>query len=515
MSSITDRRFGRRGQVLPIFAFGIVGILAIAALVFDVGRDLLERRAQQNAVDASALAGARYLTTTSDAISGLDCKALSTVAACAQAVQAARDLAARHGYVDGTNGVSVRVNIPPNAESKFNGAPGHIQVIIDDTFPSIFSGLLGINSHRIAALAVAGNNAGYSLPYGMIALNPHACGAGQIGGTGVIDINASVMVASDCQANPGSGSFQFDGSNATITADQCSTSGDSKLNGNPSNIDCNGSDAGTGTIVDDFTPQVTDPLAFLSAPTIGSASVPNPPTDMVVTGAHAGTNKAPNGCPGGTTTSTAASPSGCVIQYNRVKEVVIYPGVYWGGLKIKEASHDLTVYMMPGIYYMAGGGFEVSGQVRLQSIESFTNVAGLILPSVDTGGVLIYNGEGPNCSTIAGQCIGDIDFQGTTGGNSSIALYPYDGPTYTNMLMFQARSASSQPTVKISGNSTMALHGTIYLPKADFEYTGNGVGEILNAQVICDEFKVTGGGSLQVDYDPNEAVKVRGVGLVQ
>ena len=59
MSSTIDRR--ERGQVLVLFAGGLVGILAIAALVFDVGQNLLERREQQNASDAAALAGARWL----------------------------------------------------------------------------------------------------------------------------------------------------------------------------------------------------------------------------------------------------------------------------------------------------------------------------------------------------------------------------------------------------------------------------------------------------------------------
>ena len=46
-----------------IFAGGLVAICAIAAIVFDVGQNLLDRRAEQNASDAAALAGARYMAT--------------------------------------------------------------------------------------------------------------------------------------------------------------------------------------------------------------------------------------------------------------------------------------------------------------------------------------------------------------------------------------------------------------------------------------------------------------------
>jgi hypothetical protein len=37
----------------------------------------------------------------------------------------------------------------------------------------------------------------------------------------------------------------------------------------------------------------------------------------------------------------------------------------------------------------------------------------------------------------------------------------------------------------------------------------------LNAQVICETFKVSGGGSLTVTYDPDEALSFSGIGLVE
>ena len=44
-----------------LFAGGLVALLLMAALAFDVGMMLVERRDQQNAADAAALAGARYV----------------------------------------------------------------------------------------------------------------------------------------------------------------------------------------------------------------------------------------------------------------------------------------------------------------------------------------------------------------------------------------------------------------------------------------------------------------------
>ncbi|HKG55621.1 MAG TPA: pilus assembly protein TadG-related protein [Candidatus Limnocylindrales bacterium] len=55
-------RAGTDGQVLVIFAIGLVALLAFASLAFDIGRFYSERRFLQNAADAGALAAANALT---------------------------------------------------------------------------------------------------------------------------------------------------------------------------------------------------------------------------------------------------------------------------------------------------------------------------------------------------------------------------------------------------------------------------------------------------------------------
>lgn len=145
MSSITDRRRGERGQTLAIVAFGLIGILAVAALVFDVGQNLFDRRKQQDVADSAALAAARWLTTAA-------CKAAPSPANCPEAVDAASELIARHGYDPATQAT---INIPPDAASVFHGFPGYVQVTVDANRPSFFAGLLGLTSFRIAAMGRA------------------------------------------------------------------------------------------------------------------------------------------------------------------------------------------------------------------------------------------------------------------------------------------------------------------------------------------------------------------------
>src|SRR5262245_61887308 len=122
LSSTTDPRRAERGQILVIFAGGLVLILAVAALVFDVGQNLLDRRTEQNVSDAAALAGAQYVEGAGYAYHGF----CSAAPGGMPAVQAACDVAAESGYVDGANGRSVRIDLPPVFPSPFAGIPSHI-----------------------------------------------------------------------------------------------------------------------------------------------------------------------------------------------------------------------------------------------------------------------------------------------------------------------------------------------------------------------------------------------------
>jgi hypothetical protein len=241
----------------------------------------------------------------------------------------------------------------------------------------------------------------------------------------------------------------------------------------------------------------------------------------VITGPPgSGSNAIPNGCPGSTSPSTAASPTGCSLQYSKDKEIRIYPGVYWGGLLLKETggSTNLRVYMEPGIYYMAGGGLEVAGGITLRSVHpggtTFDN-------SSATMGVMIYNTDDPQYHTAcvngtgAGkQCISTIDFQ--TSNSSDVDLRGDKIDTaFKNLLFFQDPDASSQPAVSMEGHSTQTMFGTIYLPEAEFAYHGNGAGEALQTQIIVDTFTVTGNGIVDINYDAGAVYQFKGIGLVQ
>ena len=501
MSSTTERRQRRAGreggQVLAIFAFGLVGIMAVAALVFDVGQNLFERRKQQDASDAAALAGARFMV---EAASG--CKVTPNKVNCKKAVDAAQAIAEQHGF----EASQIEINIPPTSTSQFSGYPGHIQVTINSSRDSFFAGVLGLKNFAISAMAVAGNLDNYPYPYSFLALGDACPKSGHIGGNGTFNIEGNVFVNADC---PNPGSLVFDGNSATVNvAGDCGTAGTVGY-GPSTTVTC-------GSTTEDQDQQ-SDPLAGLGPPLIGTSNVPSPPTSMSVVGGAlktSGPNSA-RSCPGGATPGTAAAPKLCKIEVDSGSPVVrMYPGVYYGGVEIQEGPSDnLTVYMEPGIYYMAGGGFLVNGAVNLSTVASGTTTYG--------GGVMIYNGEDPYYGAAAcaagtapaGACIGSFDFQNTTGG--TILMHGYTGPTYTTLIVFQERHASSQPPVKLTGNSTMTIEGTFYLPEAGFEFQGNGQSTVLKAQIICETFDIQGNGNLTVTYDPDDGLLLDLVGLVQ
>jgi hypothetical protein len=503
LSSITDDRRRERGQVLVLMAGGMVAIFLIVALVYDVGQNLLDRRNQQNSADAAALAGARFLALPA-------CKPVGGVQpACPQAVAAAVDVATRNGYTDGVGGRTVEVLIPPNAESQFPGFPGHIQVVLGSTRGSFFTGVVGIVSQHVATIAVAANIDDFSLPFALLALNETACGSGHITGTGVININADIQVNSTCDS---SGALQIGGSGATINAAtaKCSATGTIKVNSGTLNC----------TRQEGVEPQLFPAIG-------GPALQPTPATPTVTGGITSGTprNKWTVGdtCPGqGVQQATIAVPKQCKIQSTNtaVAAVNLKPGTYPGGLLLTQAPGDaqLSVYMEPGIYYIGGGGFEVQGNIVLRSVEVGGSTFDLSSPTM---GVLIYNTDDPQyhdaclAGTAGGvQCIRAVDFN--TGPSSDVDLRGDKIDTaFKNLLLFQDAFASSQPPISMEGHSSQTLAGTIYIPEALLKYTGNGTGEILNTQVICDSFQVSGGGELSIDYDASAVYQFKGAGLVQ
>lgn len=123
----STRRPRQRGQILVLFVLGLVAMVAGVGLVIDGGFAFAQRRAEQNAADLAAFAGANAL------LSGKD------------ATSAARAASARNGYQHGTGGVSVGVTVAPTT------------VTVDITGPhrNYFAGVVGQGTWQVSVTATA------------------------------------------------------------------------------------------------------------------------------------------------------------------------------------------------------------------------------------------------------------------------------------------------------------------------------------------------------------------------
>ncbi len=160
----------------------------------------------------------------------------------------------------------------------------------------------------------------------------------------------------------------------------------------------------------------------------------------------------------------------------------ISPGVYRGGISI---TGQANVTMLPGVYYISGGGFSMTGQGNLTA-----------------DGVMIFND--PKSSSDV------VKISGSNGG--SVTMTPPTSGTYKGLTLFQDRSADQ--TMTISGNGSFRVTGTFYTANGLLTVTGNGAGRI-GSQYVSRLLDINGGGGLGIDYNPDQVIPRRVLGLVE
>ena len=483
---------GDRGQVLVLFAGGVLALLAVAALAFDVGMLYLERRDEQNAADAASLAGARYVFEP-------DCVAPTWT--CTEARSAALAVALDNGYDDAEPNETVTIHIPP-VQGRYIGLPNFIEVDIDAERASIFGGAIGQASWPISVFAVATNDQDLTFPFSMLALNKTACKAIHVSGQGEVIANGNVQSNSNGSETGcgGIGMSRTGGGEITITATDatCRAAGDIQ-------------NQGSGTMTCAQAPNsfaLPDPLGGLGDPTkpalaptmvqIGSPPKAIQPRCPGATGGGAPTETQTTGC------DVAGNGGGA--SSSRGTKWLLAPGLYPAGLTIDNQS---TVFLLPGIYWIGGGGLQVNGDaslIRVDSLATATTMNGLPMTNStcwddptdpckslwnsNGGGVLIFNSKLP---TAAG---GPIDIGGGGGVLFLKAFFdpvsdpPDDVEDYNNMSIYQDRTVTS--TVVFNGsNADAEVAGVVYVPSGHVQINGSS-SEFTLDQVIADTFTING-----------------------
>lgn len=473
-------------------------LLILAALAFDVGMMLVERRDQQNAADAAALAGARFV---------LDDPSRAEAAAVA--------IASRNGF-DDADPEEVSVYIPP-IHGTYRGFPGFIEVQIAADRPSIFGGILGRAVWPVGAYAVATNQQNLTFPFSMLALDPTACKAIQVTGGG--EVNAAGSVQSN-STGEGCG----DGSNISFSRTGLSTINIGE------DIYCRAvgviQDEGRGEM--DCTPApnsfgLPDPLIGLPPP--ASAKVLAPPMDWV------GPGTAPTGppkyCPGRTGADApreTGGPQPCDLGSSGYAGTawILHPGWYPHGLAV---TADSTAYLLPGIYWIGGNGITVKTGGWLMSIDepdqaqvdptlvAWEPARAAMTPPSGLGGVMIYNSDEP---ASGGGITQDSN-------ESVIKLMPLRGlpgtdPShiYNNIAIFQDRSLNAPgDDLTLNGSSSnTVVGGLVYIPAGDVKLNGN-EGTLTLGQVIAATYTIAGDGFFYItESDLFESIIVA-AGLVE
>lgn len=149
INATRSHRDDNRGQILPIFALMLVFLVAMVGLVIDGGSTFAQRRAEQNAADLAALAGANaWLVDTNMATRT------------GSAISAARAVAKQNGYEDGVGGQTVTVT------TAVYGAGQSVKVDITAPHRNHFAAILpgqaswNVSTTATAAVGIAGGARG-------------------------------------------------------------------------------------------------------------------------------------------------------------------------------------------------------------------------------------------------------------------------------------------------------------------------------------------------------------------
>lgn len=505
----------QQGQILVLFTGGLLLLLAIAALVIDIGFVWMIRRQEQNAADPGALAAARYIRVPPP---GPDTVRMFR-AACFYARENGFFASASSNNNDPTgcvpandeNGAVLEIFYPPSITATgFAGLDKHVEVRISRPHRTFFASVVGLPTIGVASSAVAAWNDHDSNSSSLIALDPHVCPGGEIGGDASVEIRpvggvqgGYIQINSDCSSGTnampdtcenGSAAYKVHG-NGSVRAPHTYVRGICAKDGNPIIQPPNSITEGAN--------YVDDPLMGLLPPPQDPAGAWCEPSNYFLQ-------------------PTGPRSRGCT--YGGTGTYVLDPGTYYGGIRV--GGGGPTLVFQPGIYIMAGGGLNATrGELSAAAGD-------MMIFSTDN-----FNWYGSRCRSLApnpnDQCQGDISFNGNNLeiDLSGLAVDPCPpvsstGCPYVGMLFWQDGGASDDdPLIDVEGGVSLYLSGTIYNPDGHVKLNGNGsttgcsgAGTFQNCaavQIIANTFSILGTNDLLMPYDPTKLYHLDLRGLVK
>jgi Flp pilus assembly protein TadG len=421
-------RKSERGQALVFAAIGLVALLGFVGLGIDMGTLRYQKRLQQTAADAAALAGATNLPPYSGIQAG------------------AQNAASGNGFADNSGGggacatpstnlavgaVVVTVCNPPITGPHIGNA-NYVETYVSVGQPTYFIKIFGINTETVTARAVATNFSGATKGSSnfncVITLGPPSSSIEGVNINGSATLNAPTCGIAD------NGNYNTKGNSLIVSAGTFGVSGSANISGPGGSVTCS---SGQSACPSYGTPAVSNPLTSLTPPCSPCAA----------------------------TGSISISGNGTFIEN---------PGIY-NSISISGTGNNKTpsVTFNPGVYVVTGGNFTLKGNATVSGdgvMFYFTNGATLDasgggnnldfqLTPPTTGpyqGILFY--QDPN-DTSGPQLGGDN--QSNFGG---ILYFPKAQLTFFGNNVTYSTGMVVADAIALSGNPTVNLQGQAGLP---------------------------------------------------
>jgi Flp pilus assembly protein TadG len=379
------------GQIIVLFTLVLLVMVAVAGMLLDGGMASQTRRQAQAAADTAALAAAQQIAI---GVSG---------------ATAAQTLAAANGFPNATTDCSgqsingVTVNNPPTSGS-YSGQSGYVEVTVQRPMKTGFSGLVGQSCWMVSARAVAAINSSAVAACSFCSLNDsdknhtlvlknsstlRVDGEIYVNSTNGYDSKNGIATCTLKSWNVCGDGFDVFGDGGSISAKAIAVAGgwethdlniatadglDKDADGTDCDYHPNPPAQAQSANVCIHMPQIPDPLNDSTKP--GNVVIPPTPGARPIAGT--------NGCPSYATSSTGTTTKAAQLVLSSGSPTIC-PGTYYGGIKI---SSSASVTMVPGVYNIVGGGFQVLNSASLDG----------------SAGVMIYNssGSGEAASTTPG-----------------------------------------------------------------------------------------------------------------
>jgi len=480
------------GQVLVLFAGGLIGLLALIALALDISSVFALQRMERSTADAAALAGAQDLQTPgSRAVGSTDyvnarTHALQNLASKLGATSAPSCSTALDIVDCAIPGTPFEVSVKtPSPSALYVDATRAVQVTVRQRdVPLTFARLFGQHDWNVAQTSVAGLD--YSGQYAVLTLRPPD--SGRDGNEGDITINGT-----------GSAVRAIDGDIGMNTG--------AKLNGHSATV----------FVPDGYYVRYYGATTEYSTPPGAAAQkqlralIPDPKYPIPSSaGVPAGGTDAGAACTAARATSvtngylTAAQAAGATCRT---------PGVYSAELKIGNSG---IVLLEPGVYFL-NGGVENKG-ILIGGYTANSPGVALIVPQSKA---FISDGGGGGSANVLALNRGSA-FDLRSGGQEATAALLNGVPVQTNTtppmlisvivpgdpacpVVVPAPSCSdhSHETIKWTGSggaTVTAVAGVVYVPSDNSAVAGNSDPKGYVGQLVAWTITYSGDSTLNQHY---------------